>query len=258
MPKPKTIKIFLEKLMNTSEHKQRSRIRKAILSYGKNAVLPLIKTTRHEDESIRWESVNLLGQIQDSRSIRSIVRAATTDEDRHTKWRAVWALSQFNRDVVITKLRKNLKNPKTRWNAAVALAVFNFPDAGPILLEGLKSDDEWVQWEALNGIKTIATRGVENKLAGFLNLKYSTNLRQEAVLALGSFKTRRAIAYLKRSLNDPEPGVRWRASMALAKSESILGKRAIQSAIKKEQDHKVKEQLRADLAYLEGVEFGRG
>jgi HEAT repeat protein len=128
-------------------------------------------------------------------------------------------------------------------------------EALPVLCQGMHAADAHTRWEAVSAAGALRHSQMAAPVAKLLSPRQPLALRQEAVLALGRIGGGRARTALARALDDPEPGVRWRASMALAgngaDASPLLRKR-----LERETDSKVIDQLTQDLARWE-VRYGR-
>ena len=123
-------------------------------------------------------------------------------------------------------------------------------EAAPVLLEGLDSRDPWVQWEALGAVKALGVAGAGRRVARFLAPDRPRHLRQEAVLALGAIADKTAVGHLARALDDREPQVRWRASMALARhGPAVLP--LLRKRLRSERNATAIGQLKDDIGQLE-------
>jgi len=239
--------ILIQKLIKEHDHKKRHKIRNDIAK--KKNIDTLIKHTTNQNDSIRWEAVNLLGQLEDPKAISSLVKVVLNDDNVHPRWRSIWAITKFNHNVVEKKLLRYLKgrNKKQQRNAAVGLSIFGNKAALPYLLNGLDNNDSWIRWESLNAIRSIKAKGIESKIARFLAKKYPRSIRQEAVLTLGSFDSKKSVSYLSKAILDQDPQVRWRASMVLSRSHQSNAKSIIKKAFSKEKDKQVRIQMKKDM-----------
>ncbi len=243
------------KLNSTISHEDKSIIRQKLFELGSKAVPALSKSTKSQSSVIRWEAVNLLGQIADPGGQKSVINVVLTEDDVHARWRAIWASSRFDRNSTVKLLLNALrsKNKIRKWNAAIALSLYANQKSLPVLIEGLKSKDEWKTWEALNCLKSLSPVGYENKIGKFLDKKYSRQLRQEAVLTLGNIPSKKSQNLLNKAIKDYEPEVRWRASMSLIKFTNDKALATIDKAIKNEKQLEIKLQLKKDYEYLRRI-----
>jgi len=74
---------------------------------------------------------------------------------------------------------------------------------------------------------------------------------REAVLALGRIGTPLAVERLIDALDDPDPQVRWRASMALSRQGETVRPHLV-ARMARESDPEVREQLQDDLNRIGG------
>lgn len=242
---------LLRELDATRDHQKRRRIRQRLSALGPAAAPSLVEALKSQSDFTRWEAINLLGELRVEDTLRAVVQFAVTETERHAAWRALWAVSRFDRQKTIPLLLTELGGPPghRRWRAALGLTMLDQQEAGEVLLGGLDSPDEWQVWEALGGLKALKLEGAEAAIARFLDPAKARPLRQQAVLALGAIKSHQAMSALEPALSDPHPQVRWRASMALAQSgPSVLP--LLKARLPIETDETVVTQLRNDIELL--------
>jgi HEAT repeat protein len=246
---------LIGQLTAASGHDARKPLRQAIETLGPGIAPALARHLDHPDCFTRWEVVSLLGQFAQPETLETVVDFALGEHEVHARWRSFWAVSRFDRDHTVPLLLEALKsrNRMRRWRAALMLSMLRRPEAVPVLLNGLDSDDDWIRWEALSALKSLAPAGIEDRVEAFLNTNTPISLRQEAALALGAIGSKRACRALKRALRDPEPQVRWRASMGLARGRDPAWLPTLRTVLKQETDDTVVLQLRQDIANLENA-----
>jgi HEAT repeat protein len=244
---------LIGQLTDASGHDARKPLRLAIEQLGAGIAPALSAHLEHTNCFTRWEVVSLLGQIADPDTLERVVEFALGEDEVHARWRSFWAVSRFDRDRTIPMLLKALKsrNWTRRWRAALMLSMMRRREAVPVLLKGLDNDDDWIQWEALSALKSLAPPDIEKRITGFLSTGQPLALRQEAILALAAIGSKKACAALKRALRDREPQVRWRASMGLARTRDPAWLPALRAALANEKSDTVILQLKQDIDYLE-------
>lgn len=231
--------------------------REALIAMGAEAVPVLAEACADENDWIRWEAVNALGAIahQDPGSaaaaIPAIAVVALTDGNPHPRWRSLYALACFPRDLgeaeVVPLLLAGLEDPDPhhQWYAAVALAYFAQDVAVPLLHEGLDRDDAYERWEAVYCLGFVHDAASVALLAGLVvDVEgQEVRIRQEAALVLGRVGDVAALPALVEALGDPEAAVRWRAASSLARlgDASILP--ALEAALAREVDAFAVEQI---------------
>lgn len=238
------------------EYQERRLASDKLVKMGDKAIPALSKGTRSDDSMVRWESVNALGYIRSPKAMPALIERVLVDDDVHTRWRSIWALSIVDDGNAKYYLQKELtnKDPRIRWNAAVALSaiVGNKEEnnlAVSILHQGLKSDDLWTQWEAVNALGQL----YNNETADILISSYRNSdisVRQEIILSLGKIKDKKAIPLLIESLNDKEPEIRWRSAMVLGWFGDQDIAPILRSKLDLETDDLVKENLKESLSKL--------
>lgn len=240
------------RLVKARGHHARAPIRDRIRKLGPRATAALSKGLDDPDPFARWEAVNLLGELAPANCRRRLVDYALTESEVHARWRSFWAVARLPRRETVAQIVEAIDSPQwgRRWNAALMLTMMERPEALPVLREAMKSPDSHTRWEALSAAGALGHASMAAPVARMIAARHAPVLRQQAVLALGRIGGRRAFAALARALDDPEPGVRWRASMALAG----LGPDAcapLHARLEHEVDEKVLRQLREDLARWE-------
>lgn len=241
-------------LIAAEGHEARSACRRRIRALGPAATEDLLQLLEDPDSLTRWEAVNLLGELAVPETLEPLVAFALDEDEVHARWRSFWAVSSFPAEDSLPLLLSALRSPAfpRRWRAALILSMLGRrEEVLPVLLEGLDAEKEWIQWEALSALKSVGTRGVEDRLGPFLALDRSVSLRQEAALALGRGTAEDALPHLATALADPAPGVRRRASMSLARIGGLEARRLLQASLEVESDTSVMEPLREDLTRLQ-------
>lgn len=243
---------LIQCLSDASGHSKRSPIRKKILALGAKSLPALVDALSSPVAMTRWESVNLLGVLRAPQTTKSVVEFALSEEEVHARWRSFWAVSRFERKPVLRLLRIALRSRRRprRWRAALMLSVLQQSEAGTVLVEGLGSSSAWERWEALSAIKSLRLSGCEPEVARCLHKKQPIYIRQQATLTLGSIRSEAARLALARALRDPEPQVRWRASLAMS-SFGKVSIRSLKMRLKHEPDKMVRTQIESDLKLLE-------
>lgn len=244
---------LIDELTDASGHDARVPIRNELRGLGGPAAEVLAEHLDHPDCFTRWEVVSLLGELAEPETLEIVVEFALTEEEVHARWRSFWAVTRFAARRTIPLLLEALDagDSARRWRAALILSMLRQEAAGPVLVEGLKSTERWVQWEALSALKSLRFRGAEKKIAAFLEPTQPRELRQEAVLALGAIGSASGQMLLQDALCDPEPEVRWRASMSLARSGDPRWIPKLRERLDRESDAQVCDQLTNDIAHLE-------
>jgi len=236
----------------------RARIRSQLEKLGPDAGTHLLEHLAHPDCLTRWEVVNLLGEFRSPPTLERLVAFALTEEEVHARWRSFWAVTCFDRESTVPLLLQALggRHRTRRWRAALMLSMLDRREAGPVLLQGLRSRDAWIQWEALNAIRSLGLPGAEAPVSRFLAAHHLRDHRQEAVLALGAIGSRKALAAVRKALDDADPDVRWRASLALAGSGDDRWCDDLRRQLARETDPEVTFQLREDIESLEAPRDG--
>jgi HEAT repeat protein len=238
---------------------ERAAYRRDLEALGGKRVDVLVEGLESSDDLVRWECVNMLGELADPATAATVLDFALAEDEVHARWRAFWAVTRFEPQAIVPRLRRALRSKRwpRRWRAALILSMLGREEAADTVLEGLASDDEWTQWEALGAVRSLRLSGAEEPVSRFLGAQHARPLRQEAVLALGAIPSDNALDLLRRALRDAEPEVRWRASLALARHGGPKALAALHRQLAREADEKVARQIESDIRSLER-ERGRG
>ena len=231
----------------------RPEARARIIAIGKDATPYLITRMKDSEFMIRWEMVNVQGDIQDPAAVPAIVDAVLHDADPQVRWRAIWALNEYPDDTETLRLLRQALNgadPADHWNAAVGLSMFDAPDCLPAIHAGLTQPDEWRRWEAINALSRIHDASSAGLLAG-LALHGNTHQRGEAVMSLGFVGGAEAVDILISTLADADQGVRWRACMQLGVTGDVRAVPALEKLKLTETDPMVLDHLGRVLAALQ-------
>ena len=221
------------------------------------SVEDLIQATEASNWKERWDAVNALGGLKDTRAIPALVQRALHDDNPHPRWRSLWALSSVEREgskaipLLLTALES--PDPVVVRNAGVALAFFAQPEARPELLRGLNDPDSFRRWEAVFSLKNVGDPEVVAALIPLLNeeIESETRVRQEAALALGRIGDSEAVPALLDALQkDRSPQVRWRAAMALSQLGDATLVSELKQALSTEEAPQVREHIEAAVAKL--------
>ena len=240
------------RLVEARGHQAKAPLRDRLRTLGAGAIAALLRGLEHPDPFARWEAVNLLGELAPADCRQRLVTYALNETEVHARWRSFWAVARLPRKETIAQLVPALKSPRwgRRWNAALILTMMERPEALPVLQEAFKSPDTHTVWEALSAAGALGHEAMAAPVARMIATRHGQALRQQAVLALGRIGGRRARAALARALDDPEPGVRWRASMALSGLGADSGS-LLRARLEHETDKNVVRQLKEDLGKWE-------
>jgi HEAT repeat protein len=237
---------LLTALRNAQGSDARAPIREALRREGLDASAPLVAALADADELHRWEAVNLLGELAPEDAALAVVRFALDEDEVHARWRAAWAVTRFERAVILPALLAALDGPEpAQWRAALILSLLSDRRCVDALVRGVDSPDTWRQWEALAALRAL---GAPEALPGILRRIGDSNpiaVRQEAVLALGAVGGPDAIGELLGLLDNGPPQLRWRAAMALCRLDPAVGEPALRRRLEVEPDPAVRAELRA-------------
>jgi HEAT repeat protein len=202
------------------------------LTMGGDAELEeLILATRAPYWKDRWDAVDALAKLGDSRATSALVDRVLYDDNPHPRWRSLPAIKSVKGDTeaTMTQFENALRDPDAVVvrNAAVALAFFSRPESVPELVKGLKDPDSFRRWEAVFSLSKVVTAEIVEDLTPLLkeNLESEVRVRNEVALTLGRVKSGESVEALLEALRtDSNPQVRWRAASSLGRigDESIV------------------------------------
>jgi HEAT repeat protein len=232
---------------------ERKQAREALLALGPEALAALLQRIEDPEFRVRWEVVNTLGYLGEAQAMLPLVDRVVFDPNPHVRWRSMWALAALQHDDAVTaELLQRMTDDSQRWNAAVGLSMFARPQAIPVLLEGLNSDDSWILFEAVFCLGRSFDENTSKALVALLDHP-ETKTRQDVVMSLGKIGDATAVGGLVRALGDPEAGVRWRAAMNLQRAHDPGVAPFLAAALENESDEMVIGYLHEALAALEKV-----
>jgi HEAT repeat protein len=205
----------------------------------------LVRASRSSDASVRWAAIEVLGTLAEPSTVTAVLDRVLGDDDVHVRWRAVWAMTRFGEDRVIGRLLSALskRDRTTALNAAVALSVLGRTEGLRHLLKGVRLDDPFRQWEAVNALGNIHKAGVVSELLSLLSTG-NDDVRRETALSLGRIGSRQATASLTKSAGtDRDEQVRWRAALALERIGDPSAVPSLKRYLRRESDPSVRQQL---------------
>ena len=218
-----------------------SQARAEILALGHDATPILV--TRYQDPSftVRWQMVDIAGELRDLRAVPALVDRILRDEDAHVRWRGMYALAEMEDPGPGTGLLRPAlagPDPETTHRAALALAFLGRADGLALIHAGTRSPDSWVRWESIESLTKVHDETTPDVLAPVL-VSGEQREREQAVMTLSVLGTPRARELLVGALADPAPGVRWRAAMVLGLNCHPTVVEALQALIARETDPEV-------------------
>jgi len=231
-------------------------------SHSREAVAPLLSAAEDPDIDVREEVVKSLGLLKDPQAItillttikdpaesvreESIIALVTIYVDRDAGFimtrlarRVYKNINPFSDQVgtdpaviepyvkvgpvVIDSIAERLtdSSPLIRLDATKALGIFKAQAAIPKMLEAMKTGDSNLQVATLRSLYKIKDPSVDEQILPYLNIPDKA-VRDEAILTLGLFKSRRALAALQQ-IYDQNPGSKLRAKALQA--ISLIGDR---------------------------------
>ena len=223
-----------------------------LTDHGAVAVPHLIARARDPRLAMRWEVVNLLGQLKAPEGVETLIERIAEDVDPHVRWRSMWAIKRIPDVTVPDRLAAVCEDAGSRgWNACVGLSLFADSRALSRLRQGLTSPDDWVRWEAVDSLGRVYDEHTSKELAQLLD-DPQKRVRQEVVLSLAEIGDDNALSTLLKALEAPSAEVRWRAAMGLARRASSEQLAVLEQKLAKESDANTRKHLEKAVSRLRG------
>jgi HEAT repeat protein len=242
---------YLRQFSGNSE--QRRKARKALLELGPPIIPDLINRLDDPNFAVRWEIVNLLGNLGDPSAVDALIDRAIFDNNHHVRWRSLWALAAIDDDSIGPRLVSYLEheNWHIRWRAAVGASMFGRQEATPVLIEGLRDPNSFIRWEAVNALARVP--GGESTTAVLPLLEDpDLGVQREVVLYLGRVADARAIPVLIELLEHPDPQIRWRAARGLGLARYQPALVPLKNRLQRESVEIVRRHIEQTIESLEG------
>lgn len=180
-----------------------------LCAIGEPAVDPLIKALKDDNPQVRSLAAQDLGIIGDKKAINSLIEALK-DPTPEVRMNASFSLGELQAIEAVEPLIELLKdeNGEVVRYAVITLGMLKDPRATEPLCEVLKRDDASISYD------------------GDSDMRYTgnSNIRSEAVLALGEIGDLRAVDTLLDLLADKEIGNSAASSLGRIKGEYVFGK----------------------------------
>ncbi len=122
----------LIKALAHKDWKIRHKAELALEGIGDQAVTPLIKALKNNNNSVRLGAAKTLGEVGDQRAIDPLI-GALGDSDEQVRWRAASALELIGKPVVEPLLQGlNHKDMDMRWRAALVIERIGYLALDPL------------------------------------------------------------------------------------------------------------------------------
>ena len=195
----------------------------------------LIRALRHEDEEVRWEAAEALGEIGDERAVEPLIQALR-DNNEVVRESAAGALGEIGDSRAVEPLIQALKDEDedVRYRAAYALGKIGDSRAVEPLMQTLRDEDGDVQIEAAEALGKMGEKAVEPLIQ--ILKDENEDVRWGATLALGEIGDSRAMEPLIQALRDEDHNVRWGAASALGKFGDSRAVEPLIQALRDEDD----------------------
>lgn len=209
---------------------------------GKDAAREIVDYLRDRDLLVRSHAMRRLVDLGEP-AVDTLIAALASEDVR---WLASGALINIGNDSVRkTVLALKHKNPAVRRNALFILRQLDARAAAPSIQEALSDPDPSVQVQAVQTVAQFGGDGAQrlvlakadsrvpvvrdaaiealpkfgsesvSALTSLLDYGKPDDVRVAAIRALGTMGTRESLTYLRKSLTDPSPLVRYYATLTL-------------------------------------------
>lgn len=184
----------------------------------------IAKALRDEDEDVRWNAAEALGNIRSETAVQLLLDALK-DENEDVRSNAANALGKTGSKKVVKPLIDVLEdeNEDVRKEAAEALGYIESERAVQPLIDALRDENECVRSAAAYSLMVINEEIAEKSLIDILNNENEDlSVRWDAVIALKDIESEKAVQALVNALKDKE--LRCIASLELGylKSETTV------------------------------------
>ncbi len=199
----------------------RSHAMRRLVDLGEPAVDPLIAALAEED--VRWLASGALINIGND-SIRKTV-LALKHKNAVVRRNALFILRQLDARAAAPSIQEALSDPDPTVQVQAIHTVAQFGGEGAQRLVRAKADSPvpLVRDAAIEALPKFGSESI-SALTSLLDYGRPDDVRVGAIRALGTMGTRESLIYLKKSLTDPSPLVRYYAILTLGDTDdpSIL------------------------------------
>jgi len=173
---------------------------------GNIGIGTIAKALRDEDEDIRWNAAEALGNIRSEAAVQLLIDALK-DEDEDVRSNAANALGKTGSKKAVQPLIDVLKdeNEDVRKEAAEALGYIESEKAVQPLIDALRDEDEHVRSAATYSLMIIDHEIAEKSLIDIVsNENEDMYVRWNTVTVLKDIKSEKAVQALVNALKDKE------------------------------------------------------
>ncbi|MEL6270295.1 MAG: HEAT repeat domain-containing protein [Chloroflexota bacterium] len=171
---------------------------------------------RSDDFFVRFNSARMLARRGD-RDARVVMEKVLKDGEptsRASVARHLYGFSWFSAEPII-KLALEDKDPRVREGAIYALCDLRELNAYKLMLDELKDEEDTVLQAAAWGLRDTQDSAAIPVLELILNTAKDPDVRVKALEALGQSDTPEAKPIVREAMNDPEPDVKYAATLSL-------------------------------------------
>ncbi len=192
-----------------------------VLSGGDDAIRRFRLDLNHADPHRQIIAAQALGWIGEASVIEPLVEAL-----RHPEWEVrKSAVESLGRSADVSALQHikvllNDEEPQVRKSTIDAIIALGGGDSWKDITCMLEDEDLWVRFHAINGLGSIGNREALEELIPFLTSE-SDILRVAAAKSLARLHDKRALPFLKETVNDRNPDVVGAVVGAIDRLESL-------------------------------------
>lgn len=173
---------------------------------GNLGIGTIAKALRDEDEDVRWNAAEALGNIMSEAAVQLLLDALK-DENEDVRSNAASALGKIGSEKAVQPLIDALKdeNEDVRKESAEALGYIESERAVQPLIDSLRDKDKHVRSAAANSLIVINDEIAEQSLIDILNNKNEDlYIRRNAITVLKDIESEKAVQSLVNALKDKE------------------------------------------------------
>lgn len=196
-------------LLSNQDYKIRNRAADSLRSIGPPAISALNYRAGHGEVMDRLGVVEAMARIRDPKSIPVLTKILSKDPSNEMRWIAAIALGEVGDQNTIPVLLAALedRDKYVRYGAAIALEKLGWQPENAE--DQLKRFVAFQEWSAIPGIGEVS---VETLMKYFDDP--DPKIRVSVVTLLGILGDPQAEQICEKAMSDPNPDVRWKASLA--------------------------------------------
>lgn len=165
----------------------------------------IIKNTQSQDQQVREEAVDLLGQLATPDAIDTLLMIIKDKaEDRSLRRKALWSLRMIGDEAVIQPLAEILKDEGYPDSSEIIFVIGDIGGerAAKVLLDILQSSDENLKFFVASALGNVGDMQAIPSLTQLYRSTKNMSVKAEVALALGKLHDKHVIPFLIALLKD--------------------------------------------------------